>query len=65
VPPDVMRAVQQGRFDLDAASFVQRAMVAHCERKQDRLAVLDSPPDFDLQQISRLRSETAVPASPA
>lgn len=58
--PDVMMALQQGWFDLDAALFVQRNMVAHCERRQDRLAILDAPPNFDQDQISRWRSKTAA-----
>ncbi len=58
--PDVMMALQQSWFDIEAALFVKRAMVAHSELKRDRLTILDPPPDFDADQILRWRSETAT-----
>jgi len=58
--PDVMMALQQGWFDLEETLFVQRAIVADCELKRDRLAILDPPPRLDADQIRKWRSETAT-----
>ena len=43
-PPPVIRE-QSATFDLDDVLRVQNAMVAHCEKLRDRMALLD-PPNF-------------------
>ena len=46
-----MTAYQRGAIDLKTVQSVQVAMIAHCELMGDRIAVLDSPPGFNAQQI--------------
>ena len=58
--PDLMMAYQRGWIDLDGVLLAQRAMIEHCERKGNRLAILDPPPDFDAEQILRWRVDTAM-----
>jgi phage tail sheath protein FI len=48
--PDVLRAI--GR---DGVKAVQTAMIAHCERMADRMAILDSPPDLTPQEVKKWR----------
>lgn len=42
--PDLMSAYEMGAIDADGVKAVQTAMIAHCERMQDRMAILDSIP---------------------
>jgi uncharacterized protein len=55
--PDLMSAYQAGSIDRDGVKAVQLAMIAHCERMGDRIAVLDALPDLSPQEVSRWRSE--------
>ena len=57
--PDLMSAYQQGAIDLDTVQAVQTAMIAHCELMGDRVAILDSPPGFNAQQIKEWRVDKA------
>jgi len=49
--PDLMSAYQQGAIDLETVQAVQQAMIAHCELMGDRMAILDSPPGLNAQQV--------------
>ena len=49
--PDVMAAYEQGLLDLEGVQAVQLAMISHCERMGDRMAILDPPPGLGPQQV--------------
>jgi phage tail sheath protein FI len=53
--PDLMAAYQAGAIDRDGVKSVQLAMMAHCERMGDRVAILDPLPDLTPQQVKRWR----------
>ena len=57
--PDLMSAYQQGSIDLDIVQAVQTSMIAHCELMGDRIAILDSPPGLNAQQIKEWRVDKA------
>lgn len=53
--PDLMSAFQEGLIDADGVKGIQLAMIAHCERMQDRMAILDPLPDLNPQQVRNWR----------
>lgn len=53
--PDLMAAYQSGALDRDGVKAVQLAMIAHCERMGDRIAILDPLPDLAPQDAQRWR----------
>lgn len=55
--PELMACYQKepGFDTLDDIYAVQRAIVDHCERMQDRFAILDAPPKMDLDDIVAYR----------
>ncbi|MBV9278668.1 MAG: phage tail sheath family protein [Chloroflexi bacterium] len=53
--PDIMAAHQAGALDADGVKSVQLAMIAHCERMGDRMAILDPLPDLSPQDVKRWR----------
>ena len=57
--PDLMTKVPGKELNLDMVKAVQIAMIAHCERLGDRVAILDSPPNMNPQEIKKWRMETA------
>jgi hypothetical protein len=57
--PDVMWAYQKGLIDMEGLQAVQLAMIAHCELMGDRVAILDSPPGLNAQQIREWRVDKA------
>jgi phage tail sheath protein FI len=57
--PDLMTTPPGGTLDLDMVKAIQTAMIAHCERLGDRVAILDPPPDMMPQEIKKWRMETA------
>jgi uncharacterized protein len=57
--PDLMAVYQQGVIDLEGVQAVQMAMIAHCELMGDRVAILDSPPGLNAQQIKEWRVDEA------
>ncbi len=57
--PDLMSAYQQGSIDLETVQAVQLAMIAHCELMGDRIAILDSPPGLNAQQVKEWRVDKA------
>jgi phage tail sheath protein FI len=57
--PDLMSAYQRGVIDAEGVKAVQLAMIAHCELLSDRVAVLDSPPGLNSQQVKDWRTDFA------
>jgi hypothetical protein len=57
--PDLMSAYQRGVIDAEMVKAVQLAMIAHCERMADRVAILDTPPGLNSQQVRDWRIEFA------
>ena len=57
--PDVMAAFQAGVLDRDGVKAVQLAMIAHCERMGDRVAIIDPLPDLNAQQAYDWRMNEA------
>jgi phage tail sheath protein FI len=53
--PDVMAAYQAGVIDRQGVKMVQSAMIAHCERMGDRLAILDPLPELSAQEVQHWR----------
>ena len=58
--PDLMTAMPGQTLDLEMVKAVQTMMINHCEMMGDRMAVLDSPPDMNPQEIKEWRMETAA-----
>lgn len=55
--PDLMAAYQRGMVDLDGVKAVQLAMIAHCELMANRVAILDTPPGLNAQQVKAWRND--------
>ena len=55
--PDLMSALEQGAITLDDVKAVQLAMIAHCELMADRVAILDTPPGLNAQQVKDWRMD--------
>ncbi len=53
--PDLMSAYQNGLIDQEGVKSVQLAMINHCERNQNRVAILDPLPDLTPQEVKRWR----------
>ena len=53
--PDLMSAYEQGMIDIDGVKAVQTAMLDHCAKMKDRMAILDSPPGLTPQEIKKWR----------
>jgi hypothetical protein len=53
--PDIMSAYLSGALDRDGVKAVQLAMINHCERMGDRMAILDPLPDLSPQDVKRWR----------
>jgi uncharacterized protein len=53
--PDIMSAYQAGAIDREGVKAVQLAMIAHCERMGDRVALLDPLPDLSPQEVRKWR----------
>jgi phage tail sheath protein FI len=57
--PDIMAAYQAGALDRDGVKAVQLAMIAHCEKMGDRVAIIDPLPDLNAQQVLDWRQNEA------
>ena len=55
--PDIMAAFQQGMLDKDGVKAIQLAMIAHCERMGNRVAILDPLPDLTPQEVKKWREK--------
>jgi len=57
--PDAMAAYKAGILDMDGLKAIQLAMIAHCERMGDRVAIIDAPPDLNAQEVQDWRMNIA------
>jgi phage tail sheath protein FI len=57
--PDLMTPMPGQKLDLTSIKAVQTAMIGHCERMGDRVAIIDAPPNMTPQEIKKWRMETA------
>jgi phage tail sheath protein FI len=55
--PDLMAAYEREIVDLDGVKAVQLAMIAHCELMANRVAILDTPPGLNAQDVKGWRNE--------
>jgi uncharacterized protein len=55
--PDIMWAYENGKIDKDGVKAVQLAMITHCERLQDRVAIIDPLPNMTPQQVKKWREK--------
>lgn len=64
--PDLITAAttEDGTVDLAMWKAVQTALITHCEMQANRMAVLDSPPGMNPQQMKEWRSDVAMYDSP-
>jgi uncharacterized protein len=53
--PDLMATAPDQKLDLEMVKSVQAAMIAHCERLGDRLAIIDPPPGMSPQAMRQWR----------
>ena len=58
VVPDLMTTMPGEKLNLDMVKAVQTQMIAHCERCGDRVAILDTPPNMNPQEVKTWRMET-------
>ena len=59
VIPDLMTTMPGQKLELDGVKAVQTMIIAHCERMQDRVAILDAPPNLTPQQMKKWRMDIA------
>jgi uncharacterized protein len=57
--PDLAAALENGAIDLDTFKAVQLGMIAHCELMGDRIAILDTPPGMNAQEVLQWRTRDA------
>lgn len=55
--PDLMTTMPGEKLDLKMVKAVQSALVAHCERLGDRMAILDTPPNLNPQEVKAWRQD--------
>jgi phage tail sheath protein FI len=62
IVPDLVTACTKddGSIDLGLWKAVQTTLITHCEQQANRVAVLDSPPGMNAQQIKEWRSDVAM-----
>ena len=63
--PDLMRAYQDGLIDMEGVVSVQKGLIAHCERMQNRVAIIDAPPGLSPQEMENWRTAPTSPATAA
>lgn len=59
IVPDLMMPMPGQELDLEMIKAVQTGIIGHCEQMGDRVAVLDSPPNMNPQEIKVWRQDTA------
>jgi phage tail sheath protein FI len=57
--PDLMMTMPGQKLDLNVIKAVQTAVIAHCERMGDRVAILDAPPNLNPQFAKKWRMDIA------
>jgi uncharacterized protein len=62
IVPDLITAAtkEDGSTDLNLWKSVQTALISHCEQHGNRMAILDSPPGLNAQQIKDWHSDVAM-----
>ena len=62
IVPDLVTAARKedGSVDLGLWKAVQMSLIAHCEANGNRMAILDSPPGMNVQEIKEWRSDVAM-----
>jgi uncharacterized protein len=55
--PDLMAMYQRGMIDADGVKAVQIALINHCERMQDRMAIIDPLPELKPQAVKKWREK--------
>ncbi len=55
VVPDLMSTMPGEKLDLQMVKAVQTGIIAHCEKMADRVAILDTPPGLNPQQVKNWR----------
>ncbi len=58
--PDLMGAFRRGLIGEESLVGIQKLMLTHCENMQDRVAILDTPPDLDPQEMIAWREKTMI-----
>lgn len=59
VVPDLMAAYQRKQINDEQLKGIQLAMISHCEKMANRIAIIDPPPNLNAQQIKEWRLNTA------
>jgi phage tail sheath protein FI len=57
--PDLMSSYMAGKLTRDDVKAVQLAVMAHCERMRDRVAILDPMPDMKPKEVDDWRMKEA------
>jgi hypothetical protein len=57
--PDAMTAYQNGWVDMEGLKAIQLGLISHCELMGDRMAIIDSPPNLNAQDIKDWRMNVA------
>jgi phage tail sheath protein FI len=57
--PDLMRAYQDGLINMDGVIAVQKSLLGHCARLEDRVAILDTPPSLNPTELDEWKMKTA------
>ncbi len=55
--PDLWKAFQEGLIDMEGVVSVQKQLIAHCTRMEDRVAIIDSPPGLSPQEMENWRKQ--------
>jgi Bacteriophage tail sheath protein len=53
--PDLMTAFQSGAIDQETLIAVQQGLITHCELMGNRIAILDTPPGLNAQEVHNWR----------
>jgi phage tail sheath protein FI len=57
--PDIMKAYEDGHLDMDGVIGLQKAILGHCSRMGDRVAILDTPPGMDPTGVDNWKTSVA------
>ncbi|HWQ14147.1 MAG TPA: phage tail sheath subtilisin-like domain-containing protein [Roseiflexaceae bacterium] len=57
--PDIMEMQRTGKISMEDAIGLQSALIAHCEKMGDRMAILDAPYGMKVQQVKEWRTAKA------
>ena len=57
--PDIMKAYEDGHLTMDGVISLQKSILGHCTRMEDRVAILDTPPDLDPTAVDEWKTRIA------